>query len=84
VFDDLPVRAHPEDVHNGLAAVVGAGAVVRVDRHQVPLGDHPLALHGQVRELPEQPGELRVGQPVDVTLLPRKTAAPKPAPQASK
>ena len=37
-----------------------------------------------IEALPENPGELRVGQPVDVTLLPRKTAAPKPAPQASK
>jgi HlyD family secretion protein len=37
-----------------------------------------------IEALPEKPGELRVGQPVDVTLLPRKTAAPKPAPQASK
>jgi len=37
-----------------------------------------------IEALPEKPGELRVGQPVDVTLLSRKTAAPKPAPQASK
>ena len=37
-----------------------------------------------IEALPEKPGELRVGQPVDVTLLSRKTAAPKPAPQAAK
>jgi HlyD family secretion protein len=37
-----------------------------------------------IEALPEQPGELRVGQPVDVKPLSRKTAAPKPAPQASK
>jgi HlyD family secretion protein len=39
-----------------------------------------------IEALPEKPGELRVGQPVDVTLLPRKTAAPTPVPppQASR
>lgn len=39
-----------------------------------------------IEALPEKPGELRVGQPVDVTLLPRKTAspAPVPPPQASR
>lgn len=39
-----------------------------------------------IEALPEKPGELRVGQPVDVTLLPRKTAAPAPVPppQASR
>jgi HlyD family secretion protein len=33
-----------------------------------------------IEALPDKPGELRVGQPVDVTMLPRKTSAPAPAP----
>ena len=36
-----------------------------------------------IEALPEKPGEFRVGQPVDVALLPRRPA-PAPRPQASR